>query len=54
MRGLKTLKTACATIQGFGVMQALRKSQASSFNLGPGVLAEAVRFISQQRELQAA
>ena len=71
VRGFKTLKTAYATIKGFEVMWALRKGQASSFNitrdipgearlverafnLGPGVLAEAVQFISQRLELQDA
>ena len=71
VRGFKTLKTAYATIKGFEVMRALRKGQASSFNitrdmrgearlverafnLGPNVLAEAVQFISQKLELQAA
>lgn len=71
VRGFKTLKTAYATIKGFEVMRALRKGQASSFNitrgipsearlverafnLGRGVLAEAVQFIGQQLELQDA
>lgn len=31
--GLKTLKTAYATIKGFEVMRALRKGQAAIFNL---------------------
>jgi transposase-like protein len=71
VRGFKTLKTAYATIKGVEGMRALRKGQASSFNiirdipgearlverafnLGPCVLAEAMQFISQQLELQAA
>lgn len=33
VRGLKTLKTVCATIKGFEVMRALRKGQASAFNI---------------------
>lgn len=33
VRGLKTMKTAYATIKGFEVMRALRKGQASAFNL---------------------
>ena len=33
VRGFKTPKTAYATIKGFEVMRALRKGQASSFNI---------------------
>jgi len=33
VRGFKTLKTAYATIKGFEVMRALRKGQASAFNI---------------------
>ena len=33
VRGFKTLKTAYATIKGFEVMRALRKGQASAFNV---------------------
>lgn len=33
VRGFKTLKTAYATIKGFEGMRALRKGQASAFNL---------------------
>lgn len=71
VRGFKTLKTAYATIKGFEVMRALRKGQASIFNitrdmrgearlvecafgLGPSALAEAVHFVTEQLELQAA
>ena len=32
MRGFMTMKTASATIKGFGVMRALRKSQAVVFH----------------------
>ena len=70
VRGIKTLKTAYATIKGFEVMRALRKGQAAAFNLthmhgearlverafnvGPCVLAEAVQLVNQQLELKAA
>lgn len=71
VRGFKTLKTAYATIKGFEVMRALRKGQASSFNitrdmrgeariverafgLGLCALTEAVQFVTEQLELQAA
>ena len=71
VQGFKTLETAYATFKDFEVMRALRKGQASSFNItrdmrgaarlverafnvGPCVLAEAMQFISQQFELQAA
>ena len=33
VRGFKTMKTAYATIKGFEVMHALRKGQASAFNI---------------------
>ena len=33
VRGFKTLRTAYATIKGFEVMRALRKGQASAFNV---------------------
>lgn len=33
VQGFKTLKTAYATIRGFEVMRALRKGQATAFNL---------------------
>lgn len=33
VQGFKTLRTAYATIKGFEVMRALRKGQASAFNL---------------------
>ncbi|MCX7324161.1 MAG: DDE-type integrase/transposase/recombinase [Hyphomicrobiales bacterium] len=71
VRGFETLKTAYATIKGFAVMRALRKGQASGFNitrdmrgeahlvertfgLGPCALGDAVQFITDQLELQAA
>jgi len=71
VRGFKTLKTAYATIKGFEVMRALRKGQASTFNitrdmrgearlverafgLGPSALAEAMQFVPEKLELQAA
>ena len=71
VRGFKTLKSAYATIKGFEVMRALRKGQASAFNitrdirgeariverafgLGVSVLAEAVQFVSERLELEAA
>ncbi len=41
VRGFKTLKTAYATIRGFEVMRALRKGQASSFNLSRDMRGEA-------------
>ncbi len=41
VRGLKTLKTAYATIKGFEVMRALRKGQAAIFNLTDDVRGEA-------------
>jgi hypothetical protein len=71
VRGFKTLKTAYATIKGFEVMRALRKSQAAAFNitrdicgeariverafgLGDCALSEAVRFLGERLELEAA
>ena len=71
VRGFKMLKQAYATIKGFEVMLALRKGQASAFNLtrdirreariverafglGASVLAEAVQFISERLEAEAA
>ena len=41
VRGFKTLKTAYATIRGFGVMRALRKGQAAIFNLTQDIHGEA-------------
>jgi hypothetical protein len=41
VRGFKTLKTAYATIRGFDVMRALRKGQASTFNLTRDIRGEA-------------
>jgi len=41
VRGFKTLKTAYATIKGFEVMRALRKGQASAFNLTRDIRGEA-------------
>ena len=40
MRGFKSLKTAYATIKGFGVMRALRKGQARAFALQGGIIGE--------------
>ena len=40
-RGFKTLKTAYATIKGFEVMRALRKGQASAFNVTRDIHGEA-------------
>ena len=41
VRGFKTLKTAYATIKGFEVMRALRKGQASAFNITRAIRGEA-------------
>ncbi len=41
VRGFKTLKTAYATIKGFVVMRALRKGQASAFNVTRDIRGEA-------------
>ena len=41
VRGFKTLKTAYATIKGFEVMRALRKSQAVIFNITCDIRGEA-------------
>jgi transposase-like protein len=41
VRGFKTLKTAYATIKGFEVMRALRKGQASAFNVTRDIRGEA-------------
>ena len=41
VRGFKTLKTAYATIKGFEVMRALRKGQASAFNITNDIRGEA-------------
>ena len=41
VRGFKTLKTAYATIKGFEVMRALRKGQASTFNITNDICGEA-------------
>jgi IS6 family transposase len=40
VRGFKTLKTAYATIAGFEVMRALRKGQATIFNLTRDICGE--------------
>jgi transposase-like protein len=41
VRGFKTLNTAYATIKGFEVMRALRKGQASAFNITRDIRGEA-------------
>ena len=41
VRGFKTMKTAYATIKGCEVMRALRKGQASAFNLTRDIRGEA-------------
>lgn len=41
VRGFKSLKTAYATIKGFEVMRALRKGQASAFNVTGDIRGEA-------------
>ena len=41
VRGFKTPKTAYATIKGFEVMRALRKGQASAFNITGDIRGEA-------------
>ena len=41
VRGFKALKTAYAAIKGFEVMRALRKGQASAFNLTRDMRGEA-------------
>ena len=41
VRGFKSLKTAYATIKGFEVMRALRKGQASAFNVTRDICGEA-------------
>jgi len=41
VRGFKSMKTAYATIKGFEVMRALRKGQATSFNLTRDIVGEA-------------
>ena len=41
VRGFKTLKTAYAAIKGFEVMRALRKGQASAFNVSGDIRGEA-------------
>ena len=41
VRGFKTLRTAYATIKGFGVMRALRTGQASAFNVTCDICGEA-------------
>ena len=40
VRGFKMLKTACATIEGFEVMRALRKGQAVPLALEGGIIRE--------------
>jgi len=40
-RGLRSMKTAYATIKGFEVMRALRKSQAGAFAVEGGIVGEA-------------
>ena len=44
--GFKSMKTACATIKGFEAMRALRKKQASAFQLQPGIRGE-VRLVER-------
>lgn len=46
VRGFKTMKTAYATIKGFEVMRALRKGQASAYNLTNDIHGE-VRLIER-------
>ena len=46
VRGFKTLKTAYATIAGFEVVRALRKGEASMFNLTGDIRGEA-RVVDQ-------
>ena len=41
VRGFKSLPTAYATIKGFEVMRALRKGQASAFNVTRDIRGEA-------------
>ncbi len=41
VRGFKTMKAAYATIKSFEVMRALRKGQASAFNLTRDIRGEA-------------
>lgn len=41
MRGVKTLKTAYVTIKGLEAMRALRKGQATIFNLTKGIRGQA-------------
>ena len=41
VRGFKTLKTACAMIKGFEVIRAIRKGQASAFNIPRDIRGEA-------------
>ena len=48
VRGFKTLKTAYATIRGFEVMRALRKGQASAFNITHDIRGEA-RIVAASR-----
>ena len=48
----KTLKTAYATIKGFEVMPALRKGQASAFNVTRDIRGEA-RIVERAFELGA-
>ena len=70
VRGFKTLKSAYATIKGFEVMRALRKGAGPfnitrdicgeariaerAFGLGDCALSEAVRFLGERLELEAA
>ena len=44
--GFKSMKTAYATIKGFEAMRALRKKQASAFQLQPGIRGE-VRLVER-------
>lgn len=44
--GFKSRKTAYATIKGFEVMRALKKEQAKSFQIQPGIMGE-VRLIER-------
>ena len=53
VRGFKTLKTAYATIKGFEVTRALRKGQASAFNITRDICGEA-RIVERAFSLGAA
>ncbi|MBS1095183.1 IS6 family transposase [Gluconobacter wancherniae] len=47
VHGFKSLKTACATIRGFEIMQALKKGQAKFFQFQEDIMGE-VRLIERQ------